>query len=217
MPTRPLHPIKLYRHPLSGHAHRAELMLALLDLPVEFIDIDFHKAEQKQPGFLALNAFGQVPVIDDNGIIVADSNAILVYLASKYGGSHYLRTDPAGMAEVQRWLSVAANQIARGPAAARVALLFKQPIDLAAAQQASHQLFAVIDQHLASRAFLADDEASLADISCYSYIAHAPEGGVDLSPYPHIRAWLSRVEALPRFVPMARSAVGLQAPASATA
>jgi glutathione S-transferase len=217
LPNRPLHPIKLYRHPLSGHAHRAELMLALLDLPVEFIDIDFQKAEQKQAAFLALNAFGQVPVIDDNGTIVADSNAILVYLASKYGGSRYLRNDPAAMAEVQRWLSVAAGQIARGPAAARVANLFNAPIDLAAAQQTSHQLFAVMDRHLASQAFLVDGETSLADIACYSYIAHAPEGGIDLTPYPHIRAWLGRIEVLPRFVPMPRSAVGLQASASTAA
>lgn len=217
MPTRPSHPIKLHRHPLSGHAHRAELMLSLLELPVEFIDHDFQTGELKQAAFLALNAFGQVPVIDDNGTIVADSNAILVYLASQYGGSRFLRTDPAGMAEVQRWLSVAAGQLARGPAAARVANLFHAPIDLAAAQQASRQLFALMDQHLGHRAFLVDDDASVADIACYSYIAHAPEGGIDLAPYPHLRAWLGRIEALPGFVAMARSAVGLQAPASATA
>ena len=59
-------PVKLYRHMLSGHCHRVELMLSLLGLPVEFIEVDLANRAHKQPEFLSLNSFCQVPVIDDN-------------------------------------------------------------------------------------------------------------------------------------------------------
>jgi glutathione S-transferase len=113
-------PIKLYNFPKSGHAHRIELMLSLLNLPTELVFVDLAKGAHKQPDFLALNPFGQVPVIDDNGTVIADSNAILVYLAKKYDNGAWLPEEPAAAARVQRWLSVAAGPLAFGPAAARL-------------------------------------------------------------------------------------------------
>lgn len=77
-------PIKAYRHALSGHCHRVELMLSLLDIPYETIDLDLAKGAHKAPEYLELNPLGQVPVIDDNGVTLADSNAINVYLVTKY-------------------------------------------------------------------------------------------------------------------------------------
>ena len=71
-------PIKLYRHPLSGHCHRVELFLSLLELPYELVDVDLVNGEHKQPEFLGKNIFGQVPVIDDDGTLLSDSAAILV-------------------------------------------------------------------------------------------------------------------------------------------
>lgn len=88
-------PIKLYNFPKSGHAHRIELMLSLLNLPTELVFVDLAKGAHKQPDFLALNPFGQVPVIDDNGTVIADSNAILVYLAKKYDNGTWLPEEPA--------------------------------------------------------------------------------------------------------------------------
>ena len=91
--------ITLYHFPLSGHSHRAELMLSLLGLDPKIQFVDLAKGEQKRPEFLAINAFGQVPVIDDNGVIVADSTAILVYLAKKYDPSgRWLPKDPEAAA-----------------------------------------------------------------------------------------------------------------------
>ncbi len=113
-------PLTFYSFPLSGHAHRVALMLSLLDVPHRRVDVDLRQKEQKRPEFLAMNAFGQVPVIDDNGVVLADSNAILVYLAKRYGGGAWLPEDPVGAARVQRWLSVAAGPLANGPAAARL-------------------------------------------------------------------------------------------------
>jgi len=110
--NHPAQPITLYRFSRSGHSHRAELFLSLLGLPVKPIDVDLAGGEHKTPAYLALNCFGQVPVIQDGEVTVADSNAILHYLASRYGAAHWLPREPAEAAQLQRWLSVAAGQLA---------------------------------------------------------------------------------------------------------
>jgi glutathione S-transferase len=196
--------LRLYRYNLSGHAHRAQLMLSLLGLPAELVDIDLIHGEQREPAFLARNLFGQVPVLEDGDETLADSNAILVYLATRYdpSGRWYPR-DAVGAARVQRWLSVAAGQLANGPASARAAVVFRRQQD-AERQALAARLFAVMEQHLAAQPFLAAGEPTIADIALYTYTAHAPEGGVSLEPYPALRAWLARIEALPGFVGMAR-------------
>ncbi|MFK8328443.1 glutathione S-transferase family protein [Pseudomonas sp. BJa5] len=203
--------IKLYRYPLSAHAHRVELLLSLLALPTERVFVDLAKRAHKQPEFLALNSFGQVPVIDDDGAIVSDSNAILVYLAKKYGNGRWLPADPLGEARVQRWLSVAAGQVAFGPAAARLITVFGARYNAEDVIARAHALFQVMEGELAKAPFLTGNEVTIADIANYTSIALAPEGNVSLADYPNLRAWLARIEALPGFVPMQRSAVGLQA------
>lgn len=203
---QPAQPIRLHGFPLSGHCHRVQLFLSLLGLSAEMVTVDLPGGAHKTPGFLARNPFGQVPVIEDGDFTLADSNAILVYLASRYdpSGRWYPR-DPVLAAEVQRWLSVAAGPLAAGPARARLAAVFGLDIDAAQARTASGQLFAVLDAHLADRDFLVSDGPTIADLALYTYTAHAPEGGVALDPYPHIRGWLARIEALPGYVAMKRS------------
>jgi glutathione S-transferase len=198
--------IVLYRHPLSGHAHRVELFASLLGLPVRLVDVDLAAGEQKKPEFLRKNPFGQVPVIEDGDVTLADSNAILVYLAGRYDESAaWLPREPLAAARVQRWLSVAAGPLAAGPATARLIKVFGAPLDHARAAAIAGQLFAVVDDALGKQAFLTGASPTIADVAIYSYTAHAPEGAVSLAPYANIRSWLARVEALPRFVPMQRS------------
>jgi glutathione S-transferase len=209
--NQPLSPIRLYRFRLSGHCHRVELMLSLLQLPCELVEVDRDRKEHKQPPFLALNPFGLVPVIQDGDITLADSNAILVYLVSKYDEGNWLPRDPLGAAKVQRWLSVAAGEVAYGPAKARAAVLFNLPVQVEEAIARAHELFAVMDGELQKTPYLTGATPTIADIANYSYIAHAPEGNVSLEAYPNVRGWLQRIEALPGFVPMAKSAVGLMA------
>jgi len=200
-------PIRLHGHPLSGHVHRVELFLSLLGLPFENITVDLACAEHKSAAFLALNPFGQLPVIEDGDLVLADSNAILVYLALTYDAdAQWLPRDAIVAARVQRWLSVAAGQLAHGPAAARVAVVFGRPQEQAP-REAAARLFALMDQQLATQPYLAAAHPTIADVALYSYTAHAPEGGVSLAPYPQLRQWLARIEALPRFVGMQRSAV----------
>lgn len=206
-------PIKFYNFPKSGHAHRIELMLSLLNLPSETVFVDLAKGAPKQPDFLALNPFGQVPVIDDNGVVIADSNAILVYLAKTYDQGRWLPEEPVAAARVQRWLSVAAGPLAYGPAAARLVTVFGASFNTEEVIARAHGLLKVMDSELAKAPFLAGAAPTIADIANYSYIAHAPEGYVSLEAYANVRAWLERIEALPGFVPMPRTVAGLQAEA----
>ncbi len=201
-------PIKLYRTPKSGHSHRAELMLALLGLPYETIDLDMANGAHKAPDFLRISPFGLVPAIDDGGYTLADSNAILAYLVHTYAkGSDWLPSDPKDAAEVQRWLTIAADNIYAGPCAARLVKVFGTSHDHAAAVAKSHDLFKIMERHLDGRDWLATDKITVADVAGYSYVAHAPEGGVDLAPYPNVRAWLERIEQQPGFVGMVTSPI----------
>ncbi|MEJ6003985.1 glutathione S-transferase [Paucibacter sp. AS339] len=203
--------VKLYTFPLSGHAHRVRLALSLLNVPTELIEVDLRKGEQKSAEFLAMNPFGQVPVIEDAGVVLADSNAILVYLARRYGNADWLPSDAVGEAAVQRWLSVAAGLVAFGPAAARLVTVFGAGFKAEEVIGRAHGLLAVMDKELSHKAFLIGAKPSIADIANYSYIAHAPEGNVSLEAYPNVRAWLARIEALPGFVAMQKTPVGLAA------
>jgi glutathione S-transferase len=185
----------------SGHTHRVVNFLGILGLPYRLASAPADV--RSTPAFRALNPLGQIPVLQDGELVLADSNAILVYLARRYAaGSPWLPEDPVAASRVQRWLSIAAGELKYGPAAARVITLWKAPGNLADAQALAARLLQFTDSHLADRTFLAADHATIADISCYPYIARAPEGRISLADYPHVRAWLARVEAIPGSVAM---------------
>ena len=203
--------IQLYRNAISGHCHRVELLLSLLGLSFELIDVDLQKGEHKSPAFLAMNPLGQVPVLRDGELTLSDSNAILVYLEARYAPGRWLPRDPIGAARVQRWLSLAAGPLAFGPASARVVQLFRLPIEPKEAIDRAIGLFQHMETELSLAPYLVGDQATLADLAHYAYVARAPEGLVSLQPFPAIRAWLARIEALPGFVPMVSTPVGLAA------
>jgi glutathione S-transferase len=203
--------MKLYFHPISGHAHRARLFLSLIGAPVEIVTVDLAKGEHKSPEYLAKNRFGQVPVLEDEGHFIADSNAILVYAATKFGKTDWLPEDALGAARVQRWLSVAAGQIAFGPGAARLITIFKADYRPEEVIARAHAVLALLEAELAGNQWIAADRPTIADVALYSYVARAPEGNVDLAPYANVRGWLARIEALPGFVEFGKTAVGLNA------
>lgn len=202
--------ITIYRHALSGHSHRVELFASLAGIKHTLVDVDLSAGEHKQPDFLKLNPFGQVPVIQDGDTVLADSNAILIYLAQRYAPEWYPNT-PVGVARIQRFLSTAAGEIAYGPAAARLVTVFGAELDATRAISIAGWAYARLEEHLEGRNWLVGDRPSIADIAIYSYTAHAPEGGVSLEPYPNLAALLRNVEALPGFKPMQATAVGLAA------
>ncbi|MBA8880921.1 glutathione S-transferase family protein [Phyllobacterium myrsinacearum] len=193
--------MQLHYHPLSGHSHRVLLFLSLISADHELVLVDIKSAEHKSDAFLALNPFGQIPVLVDNQNVVADSNAILVYLAKKFGRTDWLPEDALGAARIQRWLSVAAGQIAFGPAAARLITLFNAPFRPEEVIGRAHAILKLIDFELALHNWIAADRPTIADVALYSYVARAPEGNIDLTVYGAIQAWLQRMEALPNFIP----------------
>lgn len=203
--------MKLHYFALSGHAHRAHLFLSLLGIDHELVHVDMVNGEQKSPDFLKLNPFGQVPVLEDGDLVIADSIAIMVYAAKKVGAHDWFPEDAKDAAQVQKWLSVAAGQIAYGPCAARLLTVFDIPFDADEVIARSHVILKLIDDHLSTRNWIALDHPTVADIALYSYIANAPEGNVELGTYKHVLDWLKRIEKLPGFVPFEQSAAGLRA------
>jgi glutathione S-transferase len=196
-------PLKLYRHPLSGHCHRVEALLSLLELPHELVEVDLLKGEQKQASFRDKNALGQVPVLEDGDVTLADSSAILVYLAQRYDPSgRWLPREPLAAARVQRWLSIAAGELVRGPGELRLNVLLGVPVDRAYAETAAEKVLSLLEATLTRTPFLIGEQPSIADLALYAYTARAPEGRVSLERYAAVRGWHARLEALPRFVPM---------------
>ncbi|BBL77260.1 glutathione S-transferase family protein [Methylomagnum ishizawai] len=194
--------IELYEFALSGNCHKVRLMLSLLGVEYRSIPVRGTEREHKQEAFLALNPFGQVPVLVDAGLAVRDSQAILIYLARKYGGPAWWPDEAGELAAVTPWLFTAANEIARGPNAARLHRKFGIPLDYDAALAVAAEVMGIIETHLGGRAWLALDRPTLADIACYPYLALAWEGGIEPAHYPAMRDWFTRIQELPGYVAM---------------
>ena len=194
--------MELFEFAQSGHSHKARLMLSLLQLPYKSVLVNGTNLEQKTEAFLKMNPFGQVPVLKDGETIVWDSQAILVYLARQYAEPSWLPLDASVMSRVMAWLSIATNELVRGPAALRVHYKLGRAISLEDAEQLTVTLLHILEQHLQSKDWLAAAHITIADIAIYPYIALAPEGKVDLTPYPAICRWLSRIQALPNYAGM---------------
>jgi glutathione S-transferase len=192
----------LYEFALSGNCHKIRLILSLLGLDYQSVAVNGNEQQQKSTDFLAMNPFGQVPVLKDDDVIVRDSQAILVYLAKKYGNGQWLPEEPAALADVVAWLATAANEVALGPNRLRLHYKFGRDINIEESRQISIKLLDVLQVRLENHPYLTTDQVTIADIAVYPYIALAPEGRIDLSHYPAVIAWLSRIQALPGYVGM---------------
>lgn len=197
--------MKLYNTSLSGHAHRTVLALSLLGLKADIIEVDLFGGEQHGDAFRAINPEAKVPVLQDGDVTIIESTAILTYLAAKYDDGTWMPKDPVLLAEVQKWFVWSASELAPGAARARLVKLFGAPYDLEAAQELGRAFLEKLNRSLTGREYLVGERATFADVAIYSYVAHAPEGGLPLEPYPHVQAWISRIEALDGFVPMIKT------------
>ncbi len=196
--------IKLYGHELSGNSYKAKLLLSLLSIEHEWIQVDLLKGEHKSPEFLKINPFGQVPVLIDGDTVLADAQSILVYLARRYGGEQWLPLEALSLAQVVRWLSTTAGEVRQGPENARLYYLFNATsINIDRAKQKAEFILTQLDKHLSNRQWLEFERPTIADIAVFPYIALAPDGKIDLFPYPHVLAWIDRVKQLPGYIPMA--------------
>ena len=193
---------KLYDLEPSGNCYKVRLMCALLRVPLEVVPVDFLAGAHKQSPLIDLNPFGEIPIFVDGDVVLRDSQAVLVYLARNWGGEGWLSTEPAPMADVMQWLTVAENEIARGPGDARLHDKFGVKLDVRAAREKAARILGLMEAHLARQQWLALDRPTIADIACMPYVALSHEGGISLEPYLAVKAWVERVKALPGFIPM---------------
>lgn len=195
-------PATLYDLEPSGNCYKVRLLASLLGAPLEIVPVDFLGGAHKRPDFLRLNPFGELPVLEEDGLVLRDSQAILIYLARRHGGEAWLPSAARGEALVAQWLSTAANEVARGPNDARLHDKFGYALDVARARADADRLLAIMDAHLATRDWLALDRPTVADVACYPYLSVAHEGGVEVSGYVGVARWMERVRALPGYVGM---------------
>lgn len=194
---------QLYGHALSGNVHKVRLLLGWIGLSYTEVPVDIPAGEQRGAAFLALNPLGQVPVlVEEDGTAIRDSQAILVYLAARYGQGDWWPREPTGQGLVSQWLSFAANEIARGLALARLHRLLGVPADLEAAQRLGEATLNLVDAHLAGREWLELNRPTIADCALLPYVALAGDAGVDLAGHARVRTWIERCRNLPGFVAM---------------
>jgi glutathione S-transferase len=189
----------------SGNGYKVRLTLRWLGIPFEYREIDILKGESREPSFLAMNPFGQIPVLElDDGTLLRESSAIVVYLAE---GTPLLPHDKLLRARVLEWMGFEQTHVDGVISRARFRRTFPDAIptreeEFAAWHAEGHEALRVLDSHLSRRTFLVDDRYTLADIVLYAYTHVAEEGGFELARYDSLRGWFARVEAQPGYVPI---------------
>ncbi len=197
--------MKLYIGAESGNSWKLRIFLDQLAIPYEKVPVDLLAWKHKSKDFMArLNPRGQVPVLEDDGYVIWDSGACLVYLARKFGRDDWLPARPGPMAEVLQWVFMAETEIQFGLQYGRRGLTRDRWIIGSQANQSQYQAIGrlaldAMETRLAAHDWLACDRITIADIACFPYVFHAPEAGVPLERYPGIRAWLERCRARPNW------------------
>ena len=194
--------MKLYDLELSGNCYKVRLFAALANIELEIVPVDFLGGEHKRPPLTGRNPWGELPILVDGERVLRDSQAILVYLAGTYGGAAWWPAEAHLQAEIVQWLSTAANEIQHGPASARLVDKFGYAIDKAGTLAKAARILPLLDAHLAERDWLALSRPTIADCAVFPYVALAPEGGIELAPYPNILRWIERVKRLPGYLAM---------------
>ena len=199
--------LTLHDHASSGNGYKVRLLLHLLDLPFERIEYDIDRGATRTPDFLRMNPNGRVPVLDfGDGRFLAESNAILIYLAER---TDYLPQDRFERALVMQWLFFEQYSHEPNIATPRYWITHKLLDDarramLEGKRQQGYAALAVMERHLEHRDYFVGERYSVADIALYAYTHVAGEGGFELDRYAAVRRWLDRVASRPRHVPITR-------------
>jgi glutathione S-transferase len=196
--------MKLYNVAYSGNSYKVRLLLSHLKIPCQIVEVDILKGESRTPEFLEINANGRTPVlVDDDGFVLAESNAILAYFAR---GTKFLPNDKRQWALAFQWMFF--EQYSHEPYIATSRFLLQHRPDtperaalLASKRDGGRAALKVMEQHLAKQDFFTEDY-SIADIALFAYTHVAHEGGFPLEDFPKVRAWIERVKRQPGFVPM---------------
>jgi glutathione S-transferase len=198
-----LNVMKLYNVAYSGNSYKVRLLLAQLAIPCEIIEVDILKGESRTAEFLKINPNGRTPVLDDDGFVLAESNAILAYLAR---GTKFLPDDRKRFGLIFQWMFF--EQYSHEPYIATSRFWLQHKPDsperatiLTARRDGGWAALNVMEGHLAKNDFFVRDY-SIADIALFAYTHVSHEGGFPLDDFPRIRAWIERVKQRPGFVPM---------------
>jgi glutathione S-transferase len=194
--------ITLYDYELSGSCYKVRLFLSILGLEYRTHPVDFVGREHKCAAFLRINPFGELPVLDDDGVRLRDAQAILVYLARRYDQSGLWYPDDAvSMSSIAQWLATGGGEL-MSISAARLVKGLNYPLDLDKLHESANGVLGILDRHLSTHPWLELGRPTIADIACFPYAALACEGGIDLAPYPNVVAWTQRMRGIERFTPM---------------
>ena len=195
--------MKLYNVAYSGNSYKVRLLLGYLRTPCTIIEVDILKGESRSAEFLKITPNGRTPVLDDNGFMLAESNAILAYLAKE---TKFLPDDRQKFALIFQWMFF--EQYSHEPFIATSRFWLQHKADspeksalLAAKRDGGWAALNIMEEHLTKNDFFVGDY-SIADIALFAYTHVAHEGGFPLDDLPKIRAWIERVKAQPGFVPM---------------
>ncbi|GGA70386.1 glutathione S-transferase [Nitratireductor aestuarii] len=198
--------MKLYSMIDSGNSYKVRLLLAKLVLPYEHIATSSRDGSTRTPEFLARNPIGKVPLLElDDGRFLAESNAILLYLAD---GSPFIPEDRYDRAKLYQWLFFEQYSHEPNVAVRRALKTYPERAEQATPERLAQTLaggnhaLSVMEQQLKKTPFLVGHALTAADISLYAYTHDAEVGGFNLGDYPAVTAWLERVAAEPRHVPM---------------
>jgi glutathione S-transferase len=189
----------LYCNRESGHSYKVALALRLMGVPFEQRPVNLNvPRSERSADFRAAALFGEVPVfVDEDGLAVCQSNAILDTIARRYAKLDG-RT-PAARIRVREWLAWEANRLAMSFPHLRFSRRFTRA-DPALERWWTERMqadFARLDEHLREREFIVDVAPTIADISCCGYLFWTDQADVDLAPWPAIAAWLERIRSLP--------------------
>lgn len=195
--------MKFYGHPWSSNARRVQMLCDELKIPYTNETVDLMNGAQYLPEFQALNPNSKVPVIDDDGFVLWESQAIMRYLADKHKASAWYPTEPKARAIVEQWLDW--NQTRLGPEAGKI--MFNthfagdkrndQAIEDAKTWLA--KILPVMDGVLGKQPFLCGAAITLADLAVATNIAYLEHCQYDLGPYPAVRRWYGAMKNRPSF------------------
>ena len=195
----------LYDYLDSGNGYKVRLLLAQLGRTYRWIELDIMEGRTRTAGFLAKNPNGRIPTLElDDGTCIAESNAILWYLAE---GTAFVPDERVGRAQALQWMFF--EQYSHEPYVATPRFIVKHlPADSPRRAELPHRLaqgrtaLGVMEGHLKAQPFFVGTRYSIADIALYAYTHVAHEGGLDLASYPEVRAWIQRVAEQPGHIPI---------------
>jgi glutathione S-transferase len=207
--------MKLYDTQRSGNAWKVRLLAGFLGIALERETLSIDRGDLRSPGFLAVAPMGQVPVLAlDDGTHLSESMAILYFLAQ---GSAWWPSDATSQAQVLTWLSFEQERHMKPLAQLRLHLALHRDRDPASEEfvrfaHEARQSLQILEAQLSRQGtagWVATTGApSIADVALYPYTRLAPMGGIDLSAYPAIAAWLEKIEQLPGYQPLFPGAPG---------